>query len=178
MGRGRPPKFITAKLVPSKPPHNTTHDATHDYVTIVSNCMASIEKIRKQRWREPTYMDGKHLGFLYTELRQAQPPKPDVIKEKLPGKTIAFIDKVRRFADRFNHRGLKIANARLEDVLKLIRTKIEWESRSAFAQWVSSALDPSQGAGKAHRFTAGKSKASPLPIVITNSEGQFSFDHC
>ena len=85
-------------------------------------------KIRKLRWREPTYIDGKHLDFLYTELRQAKPPKPDVIKEKLPDHTIAFVDRVRRFADRFNHRGLKTANAKLEDVLKLIRTKIEREA--------------------------------------------------
>ena len=121
--------------------------------------MASIEKVRKKR--EPTVKDGKHLEFLYTTLRLAKPPNQDEIRNRLPARTIASIASMRRFADRFNLRGLKQANAKLENALENIRAKIEGESRNAFAQWVNSALDPGQGAGKAHRFTAGKSKAPP-----------------
>ena len=173
-GRGQAPIFKAVPLVPKKKPEYLTFDDNLGFMFLAMNLLTILHKyaIREEgqnfhrvRSQLPDHYSrqDRHIEAIHHVLHcmQRPPSSPEIV----PDETIDRLLHKCRYIQRLNTRALRKTIDQLDADICHVKTKVRKQQSEGFAAFIHESLNK-PGAGAAHRYTAGKAKAPPLPEVV------------
>ena len=173
-GRGQVPHFRWGRLIPKKCPEHMEFSDIYGFLILARNLFRVIHKHRVMLEHpeylrlysvRPKFYDGKQrfVDCVHSQLHSMVAPGPDESQVDPP--KLKEIEYKCHWCHRLSRVALKKVIEKIERYLKEVEANLDKKDRAGFADFVNTSLER-PGAGPAHRFTAGRAKAPPLPTVV------------